>query len=701
MQNLDQNKDISSVTAIIRNNSLGDQTEQKPQQKEQPENVEEKQEEQKSEKVSKERPELPPLSIPETNPSDNFDWGESTTPNANEQIKLSPLDDNAFDSPNNSMGETQLKSLLSRKHSTENEELKSTKSSEETQQSIENNDNKEILQLEERLKGLILQKDIILQNPPSTEREQAVSNLLYHIFSIKQQLKQHLESQQGKPLVPPSFLHQPMSVVSNQQPTVLRNNLQQAPLLSTSSAMMCPPVSSQPLSSQHIISSNLQQSSLLASASTGIINQQSIVTNNHLLQTLSSMPGMVNQPMLNKNVQQMSSSNLFPYPNSGVPMQPQQQQVLGQLHSMQTTNSEYAMKMQQLEAINRCLQMPSGLAGIQDLQNYKETIEQQLNQILQKENLQLLLQQQQQQQQQNHQAQSSLSSSVQSVLLSNEHMSKSDEGLLQKSGSELSSTDFLNEYNRETEQLGKQMILTSAGPTSSSNSINGHASPLEDERKKDKNSGTINSESKPKKGFQIPNYEDIVSESKATWTARELHNLQQEPLQHPKARFFSVLVHEYKEKFMPDMAKTYTFNELLIHEVDASIFRKVFDKPEGPIFLILRHKLLDGTWMVGCILQVMSKLMPWTKRKDNNRSGYQNFCRARFVSLAMASDLPWFRSDKSRELTQDVAYRYINLVIQKLKDGKSTTVFRYQEKHFQTVCTLLDNYFGTCSSLFF
>ena len=82
MQNLDQNKDISSVTAIIRNNSLGDQTEQKPQQKEQPENVEEKQEEQKSEKVSKERPELPPLSIPETNPSDNFDWGESTTPNA-------------------------------------------------------------------------------------------------------------------------------------------------------------------------------------------------------------------------------------------------------------------------------------------------------------------------------------------------------------------------------------------------------------------------------------------------------------------------------------------------------------------------------------------------------------------------------------------------------------------------------------------
>ena len=185
---------------------------------------------------------------------------------------------------------------------------------------------------------------------------------------------------------------------------------------------------------------------------------------------------------------------------------------------MQTTNSEYAMKMQQLEAINRCLQMPSGLAGIQDLQNYKETIEQQLNQILQKEKLQLLLQQQQQ----NHQAQSSLSSSVQSVLLSNEHMSKSDEGLLQKSGSELSSTDFLNEYNRETEQLGKQMILTSAGPTSSSNSINGHASPLEDERKKDKNSGTINSESKPKKGFQIPNYEDIVSESKATWTAREL-----------------------------------------------------------------------------------------------------------------------------------------------------------------------------------
>ena len=137
--------------------------------------------------------------------------------------------------------------------------------------------------------------------------------------------------------------------------------------------MMCPPVSSQSMSSQHIISSSLQQSSLLGSASTGMANQQPIVTSNHLLQTLSSMPGMVNQPMLNKNAQQMPSSNLFPYHNSGAPMQ--SQQALGQLHSMQTTNSEYAMKMQQLEAINRCLQMPSGLAGIQDLQNYKETIE--------------------------------------------------------------------------------------------------------------------------------------------------------------------------------------------------------------------------------------------------------------------------------------------------------------------------------------
>ena len=584
---MDKNKDITSVSVIIRNNSLGDE---KLSERE-PESI--KQEK----KVSKDTPTLPPLNIPERNPSDSFDWGESQTPVADEHMKLSPLDDHAFDSPNNSMGETQLRNELGEQHN----HL-------ETQG---NKNNKEISQLEERLKKLIQQKDVVLQNPPSVEREKAVTGLLYQIFDIQQQLKQHLESQ-GKPPLPPSFLHQPMSSL--------------------------PAMSNHP-----ILSNNLQQTSIVSD--------------------------MLNQQILSNNLQQ-TSGNLFQYPVAGEPILPPQQ-LLNTLHTI----TDYKMKLQQLEAIKRCLKTPSGLldnSQIQDMQVCKEFLESQLHQ----ENLrkEQFLQQQQQQ----HSSLHSMSPSI------NEQLSKLPEmrESVQKSDSDLSSTDFLNEYNRETEQLGKQMI-------SSPDSITKPISASDNALRKEENSSlsTLSTESKQEQGFLVPPYETISLESKADWTTRELFNLQHQYLNHSKARFFSVLVHEYREKFMPNLIKTYKLEELLIHDIDAPIFRKIFEKPEGPIFLILRHKLLDGTWMIGGILQVLSKLQPY-KTSSSNFS-YRHSCRVRIVSLAMGSDLPWLRSDKSREVALNMAWRYINFVIKKLKEGKTTTVFRYQEKQIQMVC--IDN----------
>ena len=596
---------MTSVSAVIRNNSLSSPVEEKAQ------NIELPEERKQQEKVSKEAPFLPPLNIPENDPSENFDWGESQTPGADEHMKLSPLDENAFDSPTNSMGEAQLAAELGRK------------SSEERQVKHPQQSNKEVAQLEEHLKSLIQQKDIILKNPPSVEQEQAVTSLVYQIFNIQQQLKQHL---QGQPILPPSFLHQPMS----------------------------------------------------------------------------SLPNLSNPPILKSNLQQVAT-NLFlnsvvPIPN--FPLLPPQHMQQQQQHTSLPTgfsndikvNDDYLVKFQQLEAINRCLQTPSGLLDdqqIRDLQGYKGFLENQLHQEnVRKEQFGLLLHQQQQH---NAEFQPNQPTSVSfpmptASVPTNQELSKlmdSRESFVQKTESELSSTDFLNEYNRETEQLGKQMIASTT-PSASSDNVSQTVKSNENTPSKGKPPLPKSSESISQKGFNIPSYRVMCIESKADWMARELYNLQHPTLQHPKARFFSGLVAEFEQSFVPSLTKACQLGELLIHAGDTRYFREAFMKLDvNPVFLIMRHRLIDGTWMVGGIVQVMSKLQPY--RNASSSSTFKHMCGARIVSSAMASDLSWLRPDKERELRQEIAYDYIDFVISKLKEGKTTTVFRFHEKRLQSV----------------
>ena len=198
-------QEITSVSAVIRNNSISSSKEEKIIEKPKEETkksldetktattsptepVQEIQQNQISDNVNiskdtaeqtsatKDAPSLPPIKIPDRKNSD-VDWGESKTPGAEEHFQLSPLDDNAFDSPNNSMGEGQLKNALGRKPSNE------------TATTVPNHQNGEqISKLEQQLKNLIQQKDIILQKSPPAERDQAIQGLLLQIFNIQQQI---------------------------------------------------------------------------------------------------------------------------------------------------------------------------------------------------------------------------------------------------------------------------------------------------------------------------------------------------------------------------------------------------------------------------------------------------------------------------------------------------------------------------------
>jgi len=184
-------------------------------------------------------------------------------------------------------------------------------------------------------------------------------------------------------------------------------------------------------------------------------------------------------------------------------------------------------------------------------------------------------------------------------------------------------------------------------------------------------------EVKKTKSFIVPSYQTISTESKADWTARELRNLSNPLLSDTTARFFSTIVSEMKGKFFPSLLKTAQNGHFLFIDSDAAIFEREWAKTKGPKFLIVKHKLTDGTWVAGGVLEVISKV----KRRSGPLSAQ---CEVNIISSAMASDTPWFRSEKAtREIRSDIAERYIEMVVDKLKNGKSTTLFRFQEKQLQ------------------
>ena len=570
-QNADQNKDLSSVSEVIRNNSLSSPPHDDATTTTSPTTAAATP---KTTQDNKGLPQLPPLKMPEPNEHDDDDgWGESKTPGADEHMKLSPLDENAFDSPENSMSESQLRQELATRQTIESAPASAT-------------------QPEDNFRILMQQKDNLMLMPPSAERDHRVLLLQKQIMLMQQQMNLKMQ---------PNIHANTMNILQQQQ------------------------------------------------------QQQQQLTTNNFLPPIGTRPP---RPVAPNNFQS----------------------------SLQAGN-DYMVKMQQLDAITRCLQTPSGLLDgeqIRQLQLHKETLQrqlheettkqagtmsqQQINEPLQKPFSPPPLVDQQQQQQQ--QTPAEVNEHLQNLIQMRERLL-----MQQNAGTSQSSTNLLKEAPKQT----------SSSPTTQ---LDTHqATPLEPKNNAS-NQGTLEithtskMDLQPKsKGFVVPPYSLISTETKSSWIARELLNLEHDHLTNPKTRYFSTLTMEQKGQFSPSLERTYSTGYLLLTDIDAQVFKKEWSKNDGPVFLIVRHKLLDGTWMAGGLLHVLSRVEEYSR---NNRFRY--CCKANIVSSAIVNDLPWLRSDKvSREVYRDMAFRYLQLIVSRLQEGKCTSLFRFQDKIIQQV----------------
>lgn len=185
------------------------------------------------------------------------------------------------------------------------------------------------------------------------------------------------------------------------------------------------------------------------------------------------------------------------------------------------------------------------------------------------------------------------------------------------------------------------------------------------------------------KRFEIVPYDKLFTESRNDWAARELVNLTHPYLEHPKARFYTVICLETKPgNFIPNLKRTYVNGYYWLHDPDAEIFRKEWETNDGPLFLIVKHRPLKGNvvWKCGGICQVLSKVreIPNITVRQNNMSMQ---CQVRFVSTSLFDDVDCLRSDKTtREIPTEIARKVIKHFIQAVQDGSGENMFHYFQK---------------------
>jgi len=527
-------------------------------------------------------PPLPPLKIPEQsiqcNDDDNVDdgWGESKTPGADEHMKLSPLGENAFDSPENSMSETQLHQEFAAKLSPESTQQQQQPQQQQQQQQQQQHQLPPThVQLQDSLCILLQQKDNLMQTPQSADRDHRVLLLQKQIMLTQQQINLKM---------------QPMTTLQHQQP--LTSNF-------------LPPIGTRP-----------------------------------------------------------------PNPN-----------VSNNFQSSLQAGNNYTVKMQQLDAITRCLQTPSGLLDnkqMNQLQLRKEVLQKELQDEASKQAGALL--------QMNETLPKPIPPQLQqqSSAYFNEHfnlMQNREPLVMQQntvSGSKQSTTELLTDIRKQTlspstQQDNHQGVLL--GEKVSNHKVSSQG------KLEITHTSMIDSQPKPK-NFVLPPYDVISTETKSNWIARELLNLEHNYFTHPKTRYFSIINYEYQGQFWPSLKRTYQTGVLMLTDLDSQVFKREWANNDGPVFLIVRYKLLDGTWMAGGLIQVLSKV----EDSGGSSRSFKSCCKAKIVSSAIVNDLPWLRSDKmSREVSRETAFRFLQFTVARLQEGKLTNLFRFQDKQIQKV----------------
>lgn len=578
----DRGMELSSVSEIIRNNSISNDEKSPRSDVGAPE---------ASLKKSPARapPPLSPIKIPDQSDTEELGWGDSKTPGADERMHLSPLDDRLFDSPTDSMEEAQLKQELARTNSSDAQP-------------------NELVGFEEVLKQLHQQRNALIQNMHSAEQKQILQNVDSKLMWIYTQMN----------MIPASML--PLSSDTTRPP---------------------------------------------------------MISNQHFPQQVSMSPHLFNppQPICTKPHRPVYNAPLL---STQPPLAP---------------TSDFAIKMQQLDAITRCLQSPNEALDEVHLHNLHITRDRLQTQLYEedarKAQIEAMLHQQQRQQDQAPPVPQS-SPSITGQL---QHLNRMRENLLAQSSDSIETglsegSDVLDEINKKTEEFRPQtispLVQVEASMTGPKEAFSGNPTSNISNDCAIEITHTSNFDAKPKrKCFAVPSIETVRSESKSSWITRELSNLENSLLTDSKAKFYSVVINEMRGRFIPNLEITYSTGDLLLTDIDGQIFQKEWQNVSGPIFIISRYKLLDCTWMVGGIMEVVSKKI---ERRTNvmKKSSLSYMCRVNLVSTAVVNDLPWFRSEKyTREITKDVVLRYLQLIISRLQEGKCTTIFRFQDQRLK------------------
>ena len=647
---------------------------------------------------------LTPIKIPSQEELDNtsngkVNWGDCDTPGPNDHMveELPLLDEALFDSPSQSVTENESKEKSKDSHfagTVENipdETLKYDKPTQFAPQYVEK-DSVDNATIQKSATELMSQQQQQQQERPSLPT-----------------LQQPQQQQQQQPSLPTPQQQQDLPPPSQyQQPQQQQKCEQQLP---------------QPLTSVEV----LKDEQILRSQLAWLIQQQNdLIKDPVKLKEQSKLFDTINQEILTiksrlsvsqpfSNVQQQHFHNQQNMMNQSV--EHFQNQQPADMFRLPLNNFE--LKLQQLHAITRCLEMPSNILDKNEMENLKkrkEMIEkellleqtereymkqlQHLTELKEKQSSQKIfyLQQQQQQQQlqqqpinQHVQQEQQLKDPQHPQIHSFQHHQSHLQQQHDVSQSQTGISKFPNppqtsnliSINREQNSSDSKTNETRNQNSSRANNL---------ERTADNRRPYINSieqaqhnktSAKRKMDFEIPSLDNLKTESQQDWISRELLNLTHKHFEDPNVRFFSLLSSEKQPgKFVPYLVPTYRTGYLWLTDKDADHFKESWKHVNGPLFIICTHKPYSTreTWRIGGILQVKSKVTETPPAKKTKQYNYQ--CQIKFVStstIPLPSKSPIRDKYTKKEIQQDSARSLIMDIIEKLQQGQCQNLCKYQE----------------------
>ena len=658
---------------------------------------------------SKKSPNLAPIIIPSTGtPLPATNWGDCKTPGADDyELELAPLDEKLFETPTENVetyvieedlaaaatrntnswlpDDAKLNTVNNKTSETDNDQSKHAPSEnflvEQQQQKINLERRHSFQQLQEQLIKLRLHERELTQNPQLLQQNADQLQMVQHAINT---LQQQLTS------FNPMFIHQPTS-------SVQQEFAQQQPMQQGSNFVYDSSPSNQFSQFQYQQHQQYKQQNM----------QPQFQMLPHTLRHPVSPP-------IGSRFPYQAGGNRITTPSHGS-------------YFSENIKKDETSKMKQLDAITRSLQAPSDMLDdghLQQLQIAKEVIEKQLmEEQMVKDQMEIQWRQYQanqamllmQQEQENASAMVSKSENILPQGTSSDYINprinefgrqlnpEQLQYLLQlQSG--LGREPSAEDCNRFVQEALQRHCKHQAGEQGEEklSSINGPEIPAEvpeeqlqavpvidskdAERKYETPNRTVQAEPYANKNVEIKKFEVVPLEtfsieSKNDWIARELCNLTHPYLEHPAARFFTVISIEVKPGvFTSQLKRSYSSGYFWLHDSDADVFKNEWEKSDSPLFLIIKHRPYTyGTWKIGGICHVLSKVRR-IPRDVVHQNNIHFQCHVKFISTALVVDVDGLRSEKAtREIPNDMARKFIKHLINTIQQGPCENIFEFQE----------------------